>query len=825
MHGAQGREQRAKSQLLSALCPLLHAINMKHNLKITLRNAKKNGVISFAKVFGLSLSFAVVMFAAAFVYFETSFDNFMPDKDRIYRVYMKGILNGHDFNAAVTNPNMAGAMLNDIPEVEETVRLRWRGNAVFTYKNKSFRGRETLVLVDSNFFSFFGYPYVSNLENPFESKNYVAISKSLAEKYFGSVEDALDKRVILNKESSFISAVFDDVPKNSHLNFDVLQSIENVVPASVSWNDGQSYYTYFKTMEPVKDLDALGFTLTSLVYRYTDNRIDGATARNWEDLKYHPENYLFYLAETLTDVHFSFRRFSPARIANKTYVYGAAILAILVLLISTINYVNLSMASISTRLKEIALRKTTGALSKQISIQFMGETLLFWGVSFIFAVFIYLFSSPYLMNFIDLEFSISNKVLFKLLGLSFAVLLAFNLLVNYLSIQIISKQKVLSLFENKSSAGKLLGTKNLFVFIQFILSGVIILAAVTVNKQINYLVNKDKGYDSSNVMMITLWDLPYKSRQSFIEELKSYPVIENVACANEYFGADPGMNSAYFESIADANYFHTTEMTVDKNFVETFDIKLKEGRFFAENKLGRYNEVIINEAVVRDYTGKGSLIDKIIIIRGDPHKVIGIVKDFNFRSLHYKIAPLVISHNENLGSVFVKINQKNQEAAVVTLKELWGKYNIKRPFWYTFHDEVLAGRYADDMQAKRLMMVLSIISILIASIGLYAISYFTILRKTKEFAIRKINGASIVSITTNLSQQFLVLVVSAFVLAIPFSVLFIRKWLNSFAYQTALDWWMFAMAIIITIAIASLSILWHVIKAAVRNPVEALRYE
>ena len=335
------------------------------NIKVAFRNALKDSVLSFAKLFGISISFAVILFSVGYVYYETSFDKCIPDHNLIYRCLMQGQLNGNEADFAVTSSQMAEAVLNDVPEIEEAIRLTARGEATIVYNTETIE-MGTLFFADPEFFDFFGFTIHKNIENPFESPDNICIAKSIALQHFGSVENALNKVVRLRGEDCVITGVFDDFPQNFHLQTKIIQSIDEVNPDNDGWGS-QNYYTYIKTSTPIANIDNLNFKLTKSVYTHYDADLDGAAAKNWEDLKNSDNTYIFFNAEPLSDIHFGKHRFDPAVTSSKTYVYGAIILAIFILLISSFNFINLTIANLSTRFKEIGIRKTNGAANKQIA--------------------------------------------------------------------------------------------------------------------------------------------------------------------------------------------------------------------------------------------------------------------------------------------------------------------------------------------------------------------------------------------------------------------------------------------------------------------------
>lgn len=793
-----------------------------YNLKIAIRNASRNSTLTFAKLFGLCISFTVVLFSVGYVYYETSFDKHVPGHNLIYRCLMQGRLNNQDADFAVTSPEMAKAIVSEIPEITEAVRIFARGEATVNFENEYIKGGN-LFYADPEFFAFFSIPLLTSIDHPLASENNLIITESMARKLFGSIEEAQGKAVKLRGEDCIITGVFIDVPKNFHLQVHLVQSLQKTNPDNVGWGS-QSYYTYFKTIRPDVSLDELNFKISKTVYTHYDDSMDGANATTIEDLKHSPAMYLLFTAERLTDIHFSNHKFDPAVTSNKMYVYGAIVLAVLVLLISSVNFIILTIANISTRLKEVGIRKTTGARNREIINQFLFETVLFWLAGFILALLIYQLAGNSLVEFLGLEIAITNREFLKIIIITCAALLIFNLAINLFPIILFSKKKVLSLIKEEKHINRSFSINNGFVLFQFVLSGLIILSSLIVQKQINFMVNKDRGYDSENVIMFHLHDMNSETRKSFIEELKTFSAIKSVSTSGAYFGTDPSMNSAFFETYEDENYFHTTVLPVDDEFPKTFNLEIIEGRFFEKEMQTDFNAAIINETAFKTYSGEGSIIGKNLLCDGD-YKIIGIVKDFNFRSLHHPVQPLVLLRTENAGNIFIKVSNNQVSEVIEILKEKWDKFDVSSPMEYTFHDELVAGHYHRDQQAKRLLLVLSLISVAIACVGLYAISYFSIIRRTKEIGIRKVNGARIWDVMALLNINYIKWVILAFLIAMPIAWYAMNRWLENFAYRTELSWEIFSLAGLLLIGIAFITVTWQSWRAAKRNPVEALRYE
>jgi len=791
--------------------------------KITVRNARKNGVLTFAKLFGLSTSFAVILFAVGYVCYETSFDRYIPDHDRIYRCLMQGKLNEEVADYAVTSPAQAAAMTGNIPEITEAIRMLARGQADLKYEAKTV-AKGSLFYADPAFFSFFGIRIKTNMEDPLASKNYLSICKSMAEEQFGSAENALGKVVELRGENCIISGVFDDLPRNFHLRVQLVQPLQKSNPDEIGWG-AQSYYTYFKTSRPDMDVSELNFKISKLVYANADDRIDAEHARTMDDLKFSPDFYLFYTCEPLRKIHFSSHKFDPAVTSDKTYVYGAVILSILVLLISSVNFINLTIASFSTRLKEVGIRKTIGAYKNDIASAFLYETFIFFLVSFILAAVVYVAAGKPLAAYLGFDVQLTAALTLKIFASVFTALLIFNLAANSLPAFLVSNKKVLTLFRNERIGKRNSWGSHSLLVIQFVLSGLIILSTVIVQKQINFMISKDRGYDPENVMMLELGQINEQSRKSFIEKLKAQHVVKSVATSDVYFGEDFSMNAAFFEAVEEQNYFHPSILPVDDAFQNTFNIKMKEGRFFDRERKGDFDAVVLNESALREYRGAGSLVGKNVIFGGKTYQVIGIIHDFNFRSLRYKIEPLVLTQMENCSNVYVKVRNAQIPDVIGLVQQMWREFHIDFPLNYTFHDEVVARHYVKDQQVKKLLFLLSVVAVAIACVGLYAVSFFSIVRRTKEIGIRKVNGARVAEVMAMLNKDFVKWVVIAFVIATPVAWYAMNKWLESFAYKTTLSWWIFALAGLLALGIALLTVSWQSWKAATRNPVEALRYE
>ncbi|QGY44657.1 FtsX-like permease family protein [Maribellus comscasis] len=803
-------------------------------IKLSWRQFLKNRTLSFAKLIGLGIAFAVVLFVTTYVCSEYSFDNFIPGKDSIYRVYRQGTLDGQNINSVITSPLLAEYSLKEIPEVAEALRIQNQGNA-FVEVNNEVNNVSGAIYADPNFLDFFQIPYTKTSSLALPDKNSVAISEKLALMYFKSEENALGHELKIkygtHYESCFISSVFRDLPPNSHLEVNLIKNINQVIdPASLDW-ETKNTATYLKTGNKITDKNELNFKLTKLAYAQSDIDGDGVVEKinenNFTELVKSENVPVKYYSEPLQKIHLSNHAFDFAVTSSKIYLYGAMAIAFILFLISGINFINLTLASHSLRLKEIGVRKTHGAFRIQLTKMLLTEAIFHWTLSFALGVIIYAGTKNLLTQHLNLSIYLEDFDLFKVLFYSFCGITFFSIFINFIPISYYSRLNILSLLNSKRSKSKSqIGSKNALIVVQFALSVIIILSTLIVQKQLSYLNSKNRAYGANNIVMFRLYDLNRPNRLSFMEKLKSFASVEEVSLLNQFIGDDPEMVSVYFNHSGDAgNQLVANRLLVDGDYFQTYGLKLLKGRGFSENRNTDYDCVILNETAAREFPGKDDILNQFIINDDKTYKVVGVVKDYNYKSLHHKIEPLLIFRGRYIGNLAMKISSNQTTEAIAALSSLWGEYKIKRPLYYQFLDDALALKYNKDKQAKKLMLILSVLSILVACIGLYAILFFSIKTRVKELAIRKINGASEVKIGWLIVSKYMLLITISVAISVPFCVFIMRQWLNNFAYKTTLSWWIFALAGVLALGIALLTVAFQSFKAATRNPAEALRYE
>jgi len=804
---------------------------MKYSIFSVLRNIQKNKLNTLVMILGLGISFALIIYISGYVFSELSYDQFIKDKDRIHRLYGKGVIHGRNLDMAVSAPDYAVSVKNEIPEIEETVRIFNTGNQQVKIDDETNVNIQ-VIRSDKNFFSFFGLELLGQIsEHPLDDPNNIVISEGVAKRNYGSVENALgiDIQIVQgNSTTTFkIAGVFKDINKNFHIDFQAVQSVyvnRNFNPGTFQ---GEYIYTYIKTKNENIDIDALNLKLTQYQY-FNAYDVPEAYEMSMADIKsYDP--YLLVLTEPLKDIHFSSHKFDMAITSNKTYVIGAIILSLLVVIISFINFFNLSVASLSKRLKNFGIMRTVGAMKKNILGSLSYESVFYFALSFGLAIGLFFLLKEPFSIFTGFDIKIDSDTSQKLILIMAIFMIAFILLSELISFFIITKHSSRELISssNQKDANRFGNLRNLFLVIQFSLSSLVIISTLIVNKQINFFAQADKGFDSENIIGFVVDQRNSGKLDAFLNELKASPYIKSVATSTRPMGEDPGMNAMYFNSISDDHYFHSSFFTVDDYYAKTYNLQLANGRFFDNEISNSYNEVIINETAAKEYMLEGEALGNYILMENNPneYKIVGIFKDFNFRTFHHPVEPLVLRRGESMRDVSVKMNNDQIAEAIGFIQQTREKLSMVGSFNYNFVDERLANNYFKEAQFRKLLSFITILAIFISCMGLFAISQLTVIQKTKEIAIRKINGAKIPNITTYLINKFVKWIVVALVVTTPMAWFLMTKWLESFSYRTHFSWWLFALAGLITIMVAVTTVFLQVLRAAGRNPVEALRYE
>jgi len=824
---------------------------IRNYIKIAWRNLTRNKVSSIINISGLAIGLACVLLIGMYVADELSYDRFFKDAHRIYRVNLDGKMGNEQFVVGHTPPPVGAALQNNFPQVESYTRIFLPGDEVVHYDGNGKKLSLTekhLLAVDSNFLKFFNYEMIEgNASTCLNGINSVVLTQKAAKKYFGDASP-IGKTLVFDEYSTpfTVSAVLKDIPKQSSLQFDVLQSTASIPGVkrfawSWVWLQMATYVKLTATAaaEP-KAIAKLESKLPQLVATQAVSAFK-RIGQPWEEFKRKGGKWDLHL-QPLTDLYLNSaaigtRYFEQSDIK---YVYIFSAVGLFIILLACVNFMNLSTAQAARRGKEVGIRKVLGSQRQQLIRQFIAEAMLYTIFAMLLAVVIVMLVVPAFNQLAGKELSVSTlfvpKSVLAICGLIVITgLLAGSYPAFFLtSLKPISILKGSGLFSNKNSS---FFTRNALVVFQFTVSTVLIICTVVVYKQLVYNQSKDLGFNKENVLVIANGDRLGKNEEALRTELLRLPQIANASISTSL----PTKNSFGDTYIPELNTgdVHGTEnnimlssFIVDETFVPTLDLKIKTGRAFSKD-FADSASVLLNETAAKQIGWKDPIGKTLTYPGGNNQKfkVIGIVKDFNTESLRANITPFALfystskTYNTGVSYISVRIKPGDYNSAIETIKRKWNEFAPGMPFEYSFMDAEYDALYRSDQTIGKVFTVFTVLSVIVACLGLLGLAIYTAERRMKEISIRKVLGATMSNVVTMLSVDFLKLIIVASILAFPLAWYAMTKWLQDFAYRTDISWWVFALSAGITLSIALITISYQSIKAALVNPAGNLRSE
>ncbi len=791
---------------------------LKNLIKIAVRNLWRHKTFSFINILGLAVGMAACFLIFLYVSFETSYDNFHSKSDRIYRVVTDTKTPSETITQGMTTTPIAINMKKDFPEVEDAVRLARDGFLVRKGAVK-FQEKEA-VMADSSLFNVFDFQLVSGNKNTaLKEPMSIILSQTAAKKYFGNT-NPLGQQVLLSGAAinATVTGIMKDIPENSQIKASIFVSMSSskqiygYSTADSEWTN-HNYYTYI-LLKPHTDAKTLEKKLPAFMEYHHGRQ---AKELQMQD---------FLSMEPLRDVYLKSKRdgFVAGNINN---VYTFSIIAVFILLIACINFINLTTARSAERAKEVGIRKVAGAVRFQLAKQFIGESVIICLLAFAFSVTLCVLALPLFNQLAGkiISGSIFNNPLqvLALLILSVfigivagfypsLVLSSYNP-VNVLKGRFVTSQKGLSL------------RKGLVVF-QFTISICLIVATIVVYLQLHYMQNLNMGFSKEQEIVIdTNFD---KNKDAFKQSLSSIPQVLSSSFSSSIPGSD--CNSAYTEVENHAGEMQKTNLDlyfVDYDFINQYKLMVVAGRPFSKSfATDSTQAIIINESAAKllGYSSAQQAIGRTFDQWGRKGKIIGVLKDFHYKSLQQAIQPLTMRIEPNsIGLISVKVSASNLPATIKAIETKWNQIIPNRPFEYTFLDDFLDKQYRAEDNFGNLFFNFAMLAIFISCLGLLGLSSYNTVLRTKEIGVRKILGGSISSIVNLLSVEFLRLVLIAFVIAAPVAWYGMSKWLLEFPYRTNVSWWVFALAGLASLMIAFITISFQAIKAATASPVKSLR--
>ncbi len=802
---------------------------LKNYFKIAIRNLWRNKVFSAINIFGLTLGIATCLLIMLYVQHELSFDRYNEKADRMVRVTVRGNMQGGELKEAVSMSPIAQTFKKDFPEVLEATRIRMYGRPSVIYNNKTYRG-DAVAFVDSNFFQVFTIPLLmGDAKQVLQKPNTVVISRAVAQKYFGN-ENPLGKVLIFkdNNTPLTVTGMINEVPANSHFHFDLFISMTSMQdPNSDSWL-ASNVYTYL-VLPKGYDYKKLEARLPQEVEKYLGPQLQAAMGVSLSQFRKNGNSIGLYL-QPLTDIHLhSDLTADMEPYGDIHYVYIFSAIAVFMLLIACINFMNLSTASASKRAREVGIRKVMGSVKLQLIGQFLMESLLLTAVAMLFSIALVYWALPFFNRIAEQHLTLQFRpwiVLTLLLFGLFTGLLAGSYPAFYLS----SFNPVTVLKGRFSSSKKSIGFRSGLVVFQFFISIGLIIATAVVYRQLSYIQHKKLGYDKDKVLVIqeTYW--LGNNQEAFRQQLLHDPRVVSVTRSG-YLPAGYSYNNNFFAypDNRSTQFIKTLRYEVDYDYISTLGMQMAAGRNFSKEFGADSAGVILNETAAMAFGwGQHALGHTITHVEPDGTKtyhVIGIVKDFHFRSLHELITPLVMTLGIDYGTMIAKINTPDISGLLKSIKQKWDDLKPESAFSYSFLDERYENTYRSEQNIGIMLGIFAGLTIFVACLGLFGLATFTAEQRVKEIGIRKVLGADVAGIVSLLSKDFLKLVFIAFIIASPLAWFVMNKWLQDFAYRISMSWWMFVLAGFLAMLIAVITISFKAIKAATANPAVSLRSE
>lgn len=804
-----------------------------NSLKIALRNFLKHKGFSFINIFGLAVGIACCLLIVLFVADELSYDKYHERADRIYRIGLHALLNNNPFNGVVTASPMAQTLVNEYPEVEAATRVRNFGFPVFRYQEKVF-SEERVYHVDPSFFDVFTVRFIKgDPKTALIKPETMVLTRSMALKYFGNDDPTGKVLRADNRRDYLVTGVVEDVPRNTHLHYDFLSSLATYADSRSTIWVSNNYYTYV-LLRPGSSPKAFEAKLVELVKKYVGPQIQAAIGISPEKFIASGGQYSYFI-QPLTDIHLkSHLDVEVEPNGDMAYVYIFSIIALGILLVACFNFVNLSTARSANRAREVGVRKTLGSSRPQLVRQFLAEAFLMSTLAVILALVSVQLFLPAFNNLTGKDVAIpyfKNIATIPLL-VGFVVIVGF-LAGIYPAFYLASFNPVTVLKTEIPGSRRKSHLRNGLVVFQFAVSIFLIIGTLVVKKQLDYIQDKNLGFQKEQLVIVEKTDDLAASLPAFKQELLNSPTIVSATNTGNLIGG--GFGNSVFKTAGAAgeeNHLLWVYQT-DVDFVKTYRIEMAAGRFFEEGRQADLQAVVLNEAAAREL-GLTDAVGKTIIAPGpvaaqtQTLNVIGVMKDFNFESLHRPIRPMVIGQfgpNARGRFVTVRIRPENVRETMAFLERTWKKFSSNQAFEFEFFDSYFARIYQAEQRTGKIFLYFSVLAIIIASLGLFGLASFVTEQRTREIGIRKVFGASIPNVVYLLSKQFTLWVLLGNLFAWPLAYFFIKKWLQRFAFRAGASLWPYLAASMIVLIIAWLTVSFQTVRAATANPARSLKYE
>lgn len=810
---------------------------LKNYIITGIRNIMKHKFYALINIFGLAIAITSALFIVLYIVDEMSYDNFHDDADNIYRIGLKAQLGDQKFEVFTSPPPLALAMTEEIPEVQSACRL-WDWNSVIIrYEDHSYT-EDKFYLVDSNFFDLFTFELVKgDKKTVFKDTESIVLTETLAKKYFGD-EDPIGKILVVanHKQAMKVTGVAKDPPHNTSFQFNFLLPInsQQYIRDADKWVNN-FIRTYFKVY-PGSDLSRVDEKLKEIVITKVGPEMEQVLGITPEQFAGERQGDYGFVFQPLKDVHLKSQlqyELEPTSDMKYIYIFGA--IGLFILLIGSINFMNLSTARSAGRSKEVGMRKTFGSQRYHLIGQFLVESVIYAFIAGIASLIVFLTFLPE-FNLISAKNVTIQAITNPSMVIAFiTIIIVIGILAGSYPAFYLSRFDIAEVFKGKVSKGMRGGAiRGALVVLQFTISIFMIISTAIVYKQLIYTQTKDLGFNKNKVVAIRNANRLENNRMAFKTELLQNHAINSVSYTSSPI---PGIgNTNVFRKEGVTEDFMLAQYWADYDQLDVYQFKLVAGRYFSRDMVSDSLAVVINESAAKILGWSNPIGQNLLEMSVDgptKHEVIGVVKDFHFESLRDEIRPLYIGFigessapTDMRGNmVTVRFNTDNHKDAIDVISSIWKKHSNGEPIEFSFVDQELDRLYRTEQRTVQLFSIFTVIAIFIASLGLFALASYTAEQRTKEIGIRKAMGATGLNIIRLLSQEFTKFVIAAFFIALIPAYYFADQWLQSFAYRVDYGFSVFILSGLAGLAVAIISVAYQAFKAAQTNPSQALRYE
>lgn len=808
---------------------------IKNYVKVSWRNLLKNKSFSIINIIGLAIGLASFILITLYVSDELSFDRHNKNAKNIYRINSDLHIGDTDLHLSTCSDPMGPLLKSEYTQVENYVRFYASGSTKLIKKDKQFLEETKTIYADSTLFDVFTIPLIAgDAKNALNQPNKVAVSASTAKRYFGST-DVVGRTIETAEKSNAlyrISAVYEDMPRTSHFNFDFIFPMANI---KYPWGTflSHNFQTYI-VLKPGTEYKSFEKNFTKIIKKHIlpqvkqlmNNSSLADVDKGIDKLK--------YTLMPITDIHLKSDRYPELSVnGDMQYVQIFSLVAIFILLLAAVNFTNLKIAESGARAKEVGIRKVLGIERKGLILQFLTESVLTVGIAFVIAIAIAAFSI-HGFNLLSGKMFYTMDLFRPVLLLPLAIFAIFiGIAAGLYPASVLSSFQPVNVLKGKIGGGfRKSKFRSALVLFQFLISIILICGTIIIFKQIEFIHDKKVGFNKEQVLVVNSTHVLGSNADAFVNAVAQISGVESSSFAsflpvtnsdrgNMPFSLDPVLN--------EESSFSAQIWNIDYNYIPTLGMELLKGRNFSKNYGSDSSGIIINQTTAKLMGESEPIGKKLYMLDTDgsatPFTVVGIVENFNYESLRQHIGPLCMRLGYNKGAAAFRISPSKIKQVLPQIAHQWQTMSQRTPFTYYFLDDAFNAMYKAELQIGQVALTFSVLAIVIACLGLFGLTAFMVEQRIKEISIRKVLGASITSVVTMFSKEFVQLIGIAFILAIPISWWTMDRWLGNFAYRIPIEWWMFASAGIVAVLIALLTISSQAIRAALANPINSLRDE